>query len=364
MAPEQARGEPVDRRTDVFAAGVMLWEAATGVRPFRGLTDAEILHRLIRGDFPSAKAANPALPEALEAIVKKAVAPSREDRYATAAELRVAIEGYLDTLPDKPHARELGRLVSQHFEEDRARLRARLDEELRENPAGRTGVPRLVAAEMTADERTANSSVAGQNTQRATHSPGTGSSLRGVASSPELHPIGRYRVLVGVVLGAAAIAAITVGFRRSRPVVALAPEPPRAAIVAGLPEAVPGAPTPAAPRRVAVRVRASPANARIFLDGAPLDGNPFAGVLPADAAAHELRIEAPRYVPRRQAISLDQDSTLEVALVAEPEADAGHAAAPVWRGWVGRPHPAKEDDKAEKPEKGKRNLDGANPYEQ
>jgi len=364
MAPEQARGEPVDRRTDVFAAGVMLWEAATGSRPFRGLTDAEILHRLIHGEFPSARAANPALPEALEAIVKKAVAPTREERYATAADLRAALEGYIETMPEKPHPRELGRIISQHFEEDRARLRARLDEELRENPAGRTGAPRLIATDTAVDERTSNSSVAGQITQRANNS-GTGSSLRGVTSPPEPRPIGRYRVVFGVILGVAAIAAATLAFRRSHPVVA--PESLIAAIVTSSPVAAPASPALAAPKRVALRVRASPPDARIFLDGSPLDGNPFAGVLPADAAAHELRIEAPHYLTRRQPISLEQDSTLEVALLADADAAAGPAAPPAVRGPLGRPRPAKdakEDDKADKPEKGKRSLDGSNPYEQ
>jgi serine/threonine protein kinase len=361
MAPEQARSEPVDRRTDVFAAGVMLWEAATGVRPFRGLSDVEILHRLIRGEFPSARAENPALPEALEAILTKAIAPSREERYATAADLRVAIEGYLDTMTERPHPRELGRLVSQHFEEDRARLRARLDEELRENPAGRTRVPRIVPMDSIVEEGTLTISEAGETVRHPNHSSGTGSSLRGVAHPPAPRPLGRHRVVAGAVLGIAAIAAVTVALWRSRPVVA--PEPPRVAIPASSPAVVPAPPAHAAPKRVALRVRALPPQARILLDGSPLDGNPFAGVLPADTASHELRIEALHHLTRRQTISLEQDSTLEVILVADPAAAPPRATPPVVKGPLGRPQSAKEDDKVDKSGKGKRSLDRANPYE-
>ena len=352
MAPEQARGEAVDRRTDIFAAGVMLWEAATGSRPFRGLSDVEILHRLIHGEMPSAKAANPAIPEALEEIVKKATAPTRAERYATAAELRAAIEGYLETVTDRPQARELGRLVVQHFAEDRARLKHRLEEELRENPAGSASVPRFAAAEVIHDEPSSDPAVPGQSTRRPRSHPGTGASLPAVTRSSAPQPVGRRRVAVAAIFVAAVLAASAALWLPWR---APAPAPPPPAIVA---IATIAAPTPAPPhaRRIALRLRALPANARIFLDGAALDGNPFAGVFPADAAPHELRIEAPRHVTRRQMLSLDQDSTLEVVLSTEPEAPPTRPAPPGAR----PPRSASQG----KGERGKRSLDGANPYEQ
>jgi eukaryotic-like serine/threonine-protein kinase len=357
MAPEQARGEAVDRRTDIFAAGVMLWEAATGTRPFRGLSDVEILHRLIQGEVPSARAANPALPEALEAIITRAIAPSRADRYATAAELRAAIEGYLETLPSRPPARELGRLVTQHFAEDRARLQRRLEEELRENPAGSTGVPRFAAAEVIHDEPTSDPAVAGQSTRRLRGHPGTGASLPGVTRPSATRPLGRRRLVVAAAFVAvvlAASAAIWVPWR-ARPA---APPPPPPPIVAAA-TISPPAPAPLEARRVVLRVRVSPPEARILLDGTALDGNPFAGVLAADSAAHELRIEAPGHVARRQSLSLEQDSTLEIVLAAEPDAAPPHTVAPLPR----PPSPPRGPGAASKGDRGKRSLDGANPYE-
>lgn len=363
MAPEQARGEAVDRRTDIFAAGIMLWEAATGARPFRGLSEVEILHRLIHGEVPSARAVNPAIPEALAAIVDKAVALTRGERYATAAELRAALEGYLETTANRPKARDLGRLLARHFAEDRARLKACLEEELRENPAGAVGVPQLHAADPILDERTPDAAVAGQTVRRAHHSAGTGSSLPGVARPSAPHPLGRQRVVVAVGLAlTAAIAALSVSLWRSRPVAR--PEPAIVAIATNMPP-----PAPPAPKRIALRVRALPAEARILLDGAALDGNPFAGVLPADSSTHELRIEAPHHVTRRQSITLDQDLTLDVALAADLDVAPPPAAPPQHRAPPPRLRPPVAEDQGDKSEKseksrpGKRSLDGANPYE-
>jgi serine/threonine-protein kinase len=353
MAPEQARGEAVDRRTDVFATGVMLWEAVTGGRPFRGLSDVEILHRLIHGEMPSAKAANPAIPDALEAIVTKATAPSRAERYATAAELRAAIEGYLETMKDRPPARELGRLVAQHFAEERARLKQRLEAELRENPAGSSSVPRFAAPETIHDEHSSDPAVAGQSMRRLQSHPGTGSSLRGVTRPSASRPLGRRRVVVAAMFVAAVLAASAALWLPWR-ATSLPPPPPPPPIVAAATIASPP-PAPPEPRRIALRVRASPPEARIFLDGVALDGNPFAGVLTADASPHELRIEAPHHVARRQALALDQDSTLEIVLAAEAEAP------PL------RPPPRASPPRSAAPpkgERGKRSLDGANPYEQ
>src|SRR5690349_17441022 len=65
MAPEQARGERVDRRADVFSVGVMMWEAATGRRLWKGVPDLTVLHRLINGDIPSPRGIDPDVPEGL-----------------------------------------------------------------------------------------------------------------------------------------------------------------------------------------------------------------------------------------------------------------------------------------------------------
>ncbi|WP_225413982.1 protein kinase domain-containing protein [Stigmatella hybrida] len=92
MAPEQARGDEVDRRSDVFSLGVSLYESLTNVRPFARENDLAILNALLKGDFAPPTTLRREIPKALEAVVLKAMAPRPQDRYATAGEFADALE--------------------------------------------------------------------------------------------------------------------------------------------------------------------------------------------------------------------------------------------------------------------------------
>jgi serine/threonine protein kinase len=92
MAPEQARGEPCDARTDVFALGVILWEALTLERLFYGEMDVAILVQVMDCIVPDPRERNPRAPAALSDVAMKALSKRREDRYASARELAVAVE--------------------------------------------------------------------------------------------------------------------------------------------------------------------------------------------------------------------------------------------------------------------------------
>src|SRR5208282_434071 len=97
MAPEQARGETVDARADLYAVGVMLWEAVTGRRRWpTGLSEPALFTKLATGELPeSPNAASRGLPSEIDGIVMRALAPKPADRYQTAAELRDALDGAL-----------------------------------------------------------------------------------------------------------------------------------------------------------------------------------------------------------------------------------------------------------------------------
>jgi serine/threonine-protein kinase len=124
MAPEQARGDKVDRRADLFSVGVMMWEALAGRRMFKGLTDVVIIQKIVNGQLQSPKSANAAVDEKLDAICMKALAHNRDERYATAAEFQQAIEEALEAMGDRSTLREAGKLIQQHFEPERARIKA------------------------------------------------------------------------------------------------------------------------------------------------------------------------------------------------------------------------------------------------
>jgi serine/threonine protein kinase len=89
MAPEQARGDrDIDARVDLYACGVIMYEALTGKRPFRGANYNALLNQILSATPPSACALRPALPGTYGAVIEKAMARRREDRYASAYEFQ------------------------------------------------------------------------------------------------------------------------------------------------------------------------------------------------------------------------------------------------------------------------------------
>jgi len=91
MAPEQFAGAPVDKRTDLFAAGVILFEMLTGVKPFRGKSITEIISFMESRGPEDIRTLNPAVPDSLKRVITKALAFDPPGRYADAAEFSKAI---------------------------------------------------------------------------------------------------------------------------------------------------------------------------------------------------------------------------------------------------------------------------------
>nr|WP_269129519.1 serine/threonine-protein kinase [Ramlibacter alkalitolerans] len=101
MAPEQVQGQKIDSRADLFSAGVVLYQLLTDKRPFDGDNDFSIIHQIIGHTPPPPSSINPRLPAALDAVVARALAKDRDERFATARDFAVALQAAIRRAEDQ-----------------------------------------------------------------------------------------------------------------------------------------------------------------------------------------------------------------------------------------------------------------------
>jgi serine/threonine-protein kinase len=95
MAPQQCLGHPVDGRADVFALGICLWEALAGRALFQRDTEYATMSAVLQDPVPSLRLLRPDVPDDLEAIVRRALAKQPDQRFQSALEFQLALEGWL-----------------------------------------------------------------------------------------------------------------------------------------------------------------------------------------------------------------------------------------------------------------------------
>ncbi len=165
MSPEQALGQPLDCRSDVFSLGVVLYEWLTGFRLFTGDSEVAVLRSVSEGKIYGPSYFKPDIPPAVEAVVMRALEKDREKRYPSAWEMQRDLDHLLgenDFRPSSMHlANFLKQLFSDELEAERARLTRASDTLVADGPGPRGG--RALRLHLDDDDRKALESVAERN---------------------------------------------------------------------------------------------------------------------------------------------------------------------------------------------------------
>ncbi|MDP9148401.1 MAG: protein kinase [Myxococcota bacterium] len=315
MPPEQIAGDPVDRRADIYAAGVMLWEAATGEPMWKGCSDVAVMKHVLAGEIPRPRSTHPQTPEQLEAICMKALAPARADRYSTAAELEADIDAFLDELGSRANGRAIGKFTSALFADARAETKALIEAQL-------SKVALLPAAELAMlpsdDLESLSLQTYGEHAAEEQKAPlrssvVTAMSVAGDAPRPRWAPHQRRRIaLVAGALGLLAIPIMALALRSgsttTRSLAGSGPVLAASVVPSGAPATV------LRENRMSIRISGSPPEAKLFLDGDPLSGNPYVTTMLADGSGHSVTVAAPGYESRVTGFIAERDSELVVDL--------------------------------------------------
>lgn len=355
MAPEQALCAPVDRRADVFSVGVMLWELWCGRRFWGDLSEVQILKKMAFGDVEKLSETTQDVPPELDRICNKALSMVPADRYDTALDFKKDLDAFIASVDRKVDGTEVGKLVSELFEDRRQEVKSLIQDRLAslkvgadDGAEGRETLPELNAdGTVPPDEGTRPPVVSSPSIDSAPASTSgviaTGMPATEVTQTrPPMKSLARPLGLAagGVVVIAALVVGLKVGSSESTPETsASAP-----ADEAGL---------------IVVRIETEPQDATIFVDDTPAGKNPFSAKFPSDGTAHRIRVEAEGHETHEEMVAFDanverkvvlkkkdEDAPAAASATASAAASASASAAPdagpaVRPPWTGAPVPPK-----------------------
>jgi serine/threonine-protein kinase len=366
VAPEQAGGDVVDARADVFSVGVMLWEAIACRRMAHADSQTALLGRRLAGSEPRIRQVMPDADPELAVICDRAMAHRREDRFATAEDFRVALEDYLARFSRRVGSREVGAFVSGLFVAERERIRLVIDEQMKRllrETASELPVPTIDvyagARDMTPVPPTEADAATRREALRGPARPGaddTGTgrvpSSHGTLAATIAHPAGGRGVGRPALVGLGVLAAtLVVGLGV---VVATRSAPPTPIPATSQPE----------PEQVKLSIAFGPPGAVAKLDGVPLAESPFVAQVRRDGSMHRIDVEAPGHKPETKMVSYEKDVSVAVSLVAADPVPPASAPRPPAAGSDPSKRAAGAGPARPKPETSGLGIDEKDPYKQ
>ena len=351
MAPEQVKSKDIDHRVDIFALGCVLYQATLGQRPFHGGDALATMYKLLEERVVPPSELDPDYPPELEAIVLKALAKERNERYQTAEEFHEALEKWLVATRTLVTASDVSNFLMEHIG-DRVRERnARIFRVLRNQesapPLDEVDAPRSGSVSATVS--------------------GTARVVRQDGSS-------RFTRVAGVgaaIAVAAAVVALWAGKPDQTDGATVAPPTPSPAKAAETPKAATEqpatAPAPAAeaPRLVGVSLAVSPSDAEILLNGEVVGVGNFTRSIKASDEPQRLEVRAPDYISQTQDIIFDRSHALTITLQPQKakRVGSGRVAAAAPRQPAAEPAPQSGGSVLDAPpRRAPRSLDGNNPF--
>ncbi len=344
MSPEQIAGGPADRRIDVFAMGVVLYEATTGRRPFTGDGDPQVMHAIISGQFTPPTRLIRGYPPELERIVLTAMSQDPNGRYATSEKMRMALEEWLARSGQLVTQSNVGHFVQQRvgnvLDRRRDRIRAAANAPNAEDISGGIGgtpsAPQRVVSGVHARGQTPSgpAGTPNPNTQPAQRSgDNTGPSIVAAMSQQQQQPSAAKYVLaaaigVSVVAGLGAVGIIVARQRALRddtstPTMTAAPSSKIApnTTVSATVSAVTQPPTQAI-ASPSIELRGLPDVAVLYLDSKPLAQSVREVPRPAKGVTTEVVIKAPGFADETVKLDETTPSSLEVALTLQSQTNS------------------------------------------
>jgi len=296
MAPEQVTTRDVDRRADVFALGCVLYEASTGLRPFKGDDALSTLYQLLEQPIVPPSSRKSDYPPGLERITLKALERDPEKRYQTTEEMARALDMWLASERALVSDSDLATVIA-----------TALGDRIRER------VEAVQAAQIACDAPESEAAIEGAQRPIETLSGSATNTVSNTVVTP--HPGRRY--LWPLVAAAGVALALGVVMTRREPAAPPPANPIRAAVPA---EAKRSENTPAEAPSVAVTLRSDPPGAELYLDDGPAAGSPYLARAAGGSSPHKVRAKLAGFADLEQDVMFDRDKEVVLHLRALPGA--------------------------------------------